>query len=104
METTGLNTDAVERCAGSSQSWIITRLDHSKDNGADEGNGKIRRQYAEPVDESHGKAPCVTSLPALTPQATKRFPAQKVSAAAMPAAPTRPAWLKTCEINALMSP
>jgi hypothetical protein len=59
-------------------------LDHAKNDGTDKGKGEIRRQYAQPVDESHGKAPLVTSLPALTSEFTKPFPPQKVSAAAMP--------------------
>jgi hypothetical protein len=60
-------------------------LDHTEYDGADEGKGEIRRQYAQPVDESHGKAPFVTSLPALTRKFTKPFRPQKVSVAVMPA-------------------
>jgi hypothetical protein len=48
---------AAFRPPGSPKSIRVARLDHAENDCADEGKGEIRRQYAQPVDESHGKAP-----------------------------------------------
>lgn len=42
-------------------------LEHPEHDRADKGEGEIGGHYAEFVDESHGKPPRFTSLPALTP-------------------------------------
>ena len=46
-------------CGTTGLSKHLRALDHAKDNGADKGEGQIGRPHAQPVDESHGKAPLV---------------------------------------------
>jgi hypothetical protein len=38
---------------------VAVELDHAEHDRCDKGKGEIRRQYAQPVDESHGNAPLV---------------------------------------------
>ena len=38
---------------------VAVELDHAEHDRRDKGEGDIRRQYAQPVDESHGDAPLV---------------------------------------------
>jgi len=79
-------------------------LDHAKHDRPDKGKGEIRRQHAQPVDESHGNAPLVYVTARTNPKPSSRFRWQKVSAAVVPAGSIPAAWLKTREINALTCP
>src|SRR5207245_195026 len=63
-------------------------LEHAEHNGADKGEGDIRGYNAQSADESHGNAPLVHVVPAITQHASKAFPAQKVSVTVGPSFPT----------------
>ena len=65
--------------------YAVELVDHAKHDRANKGKGEIRGQHTQPVDESHGKAPLVCVTCPTTRELTKRFPAQKVSAAVYPA-------------------
>jgi hypothetical protein len=55
----------------------VVRLDQAENDCADEGKGEIRRQYAQPVDESHGKAPLVYVTARINQQIYQTVPAAK---------------------------
>jgi hypothetical protein len=82
---------------------VAVELDHAEHDRCDKGKGEIRRQYAQLVDESHGDAPLVYVTARTNAQSTNRFRQQKVSSAVYVRLRGSRAWLKTHEINALMS-
>jgi hypothetical protein len=44
---------------GLSKPIRVAKLNRTQHDRGNEGKGQIRRQYAQPVDESHGNAPLV---------------------------------------------
>ena len=80
-------------------------LDNPEHDRAEEGQGEIRGQHTQPVDESHGKAPLVYVTARINAFIYQTVPAPKKSAL-LSRRPVlhRTAWLKTREINVLMSP
>jgi hypothetical protein len=83
----------------------VRALNHAKHDGADKGEGQIRRPYAQPVDESHGTSPLVHVTARINASIYQTVPAPKKSVLLS----RRPvshgtAWLKTREINVLTSP
>ncbi|SDJ37483.1 hypothetical protein SAMN05444171_1906 [Bradyrhizobium lablabi] len=64
-------------------------LDDAEHNGSDEGERDISGDNAQSADESHGNIlPWFTSCPHITHQASKAFPAEKVSVAVAPGTST----------------
>ena len=80
-------------------------LDDTEYDGADKGEGEIGRPHTQPVDESHGNAPLVHVTARINALIYQTVPAPKKSAllSGRPM-PHRTSWLKTREINVLMSP
>jgi len=66
------------------KSFQAVELDHAQHDRADKGKGEISSQYAQPVDESHGKAPLVYVTARTNAECSNRFRQQKVSAAVTP--------------------
>jgi hypothetical protein len=64
---------------------LVRRLEHAEHDGADKGDGDIRGNNAQFADERtkkrHRDISLVTSLPAVTLQASKAFRPEKVSLA-----------------------
>ena len=83
VQTAGLDTNKV--------GWL---LDHAEHNRADEGECSIGGKHAHSVDDSHGNAPWLTSLPC-NHQASKSFPDKKVSLAVYCRFPTAGTLVKT---------
>ena len=64
-------------------------LDDAEHDGSDEGERDIRGDYAQSADESHGhSSPLVHVVLAITREASKAFPAEKVSVAVATGIPT----------------
>jgi hypothetical protein len=59
-------------------------LQQSEHDRADKGEGHIGRNNAQSADQSHEQPPWFTSLPAVTPKASKPFQGEKVSATVYP--------------------
>ena len=83
--------------------WL-SLLDNPEHDRADEGQGEIRGQHAQAVDESHGKAPLVYVTARINAGSYQTVPPPKSQRCCRSARKPRATWLKTREINALTSP
>jgi len=82
-------------------------LDHAEHDGADEGHGEVRGDYAQSPGEGHEVVPSMHAAPRAWFMVNRKSLFEKVSAAvarvcALPSLP-RPVWLKNTEINVLKS-
>jgi hypothetical protein len=72
------------RAAKDSKGCDAEALHQAEHDRSDKGEGKIRGNNAQSADQRHGNPPWFTSLPAVTPKASKPFHGEKVSAAVYP--------------------
>ena len=82
-------------------------LEDAEHDGSDKGKGEIRGHNAQSADESHGKAPLVTSLSALIREPGRMFRRKKailLSVRRARSSAVAETWLSSREINALKSP
>ena len=70
--------------AQNSEIVMLRPLQQSEHDRADKGEGHIGRNNTQSADQSHEKPPWFTSLPAVTPKASKPFQGEKVSATVYP--------------------
>ena len=82
-------------------------LDHAEHDGADEGHGEVRGDYAQSPGEGHEVVPSMRAAPRAWLMVNRKSLLEKVSPAVARFCPgfgmREPVWLKNTEINVLKS-